>query len=93
MQYLYLKGKKPSADQNLISRIFMRYGLILWFGFMVLNATFNNISVISWQLVQLAEETGITVENHRPSASHWQNLSHNVVSSFEIWNDELFDHL
>ena len=93
MQYVYLKGKKPSADQNLISRIFMRYGLILWFGFMVLNATFNNISVISWQLVQLAEETGIPGENHRPIASHWQTLSHNVVSSFEIWNDELFDHL
>jgi len=48
----------------------MRYGLNLWFGFMVLNATFNNISVISWQLVQLAEETGIPGENHRPIASH-----------------------
>jgi hypothetical protein len=26
---------------------------------MVFNATFNNISVISWQLVLLVEETGI----------------------------------
>jgi hypothetical protein len=33
---------------------------------MVLNTTFNNISVISWQSV-LLEETG---GNHRPAASH-----------------------
>jgi len=30
---------------------------------MVFNATFNNISVISWWSVLLVEETG---ENHRP---------------------------
>jgi hypothetical protein len=34
---------------------------------MVINATFNNISVISWQSVLLVEETG---ENHRPATSH-----------------------
>jgi hypothetical protein len=34
---------------------------------MVLNATFNNISAISWQSVLLVEETG---ENHRPVATH-----------------------
>ena len=27
------------------------------------------------------EETGVPGENHRPSASHGQTLSHNVVSS------------
>jgi hypothetical protein len=43
---------------------------------MVFNATFNNISVISWWWVVLVGETG---ENHRPVASHWQTLSHNVV--------------
>jgi len=37
---------------------------------MVLNATFNNISVISWQLVLLVEETGVPGENHQPAASH-----------------------
>ena len=41
-----------------------------WFGFMVPNATFNNISV-----------TGVPGENHWSVASHWQNLSYNVVSS------------
>ena len=49
--------------------------------FMVINTTFNNISVISWQSVLLAEETGGPGENHRPVASHWQTLSHKVVSS------------
>ena len=33
---------------------------------MVFNATFNNISVISWQSLLLVEETGGPGENHRP---------------------------
>jgi hypothetical protein len=37
---------------------------------MVFNATFNNISVISWQSVLLVEETGVLGENHRSIASH-----------------------
>ena len=48
---------------------------------MVFNATFNNISVISWQVVLLVEEPGIPGENHQPIASHCPTLSHNVVSS------------
>ena len=47
---------------------------------MVFNATFNNISVISWQSVLLVEETGVPRENHQPAVSHWQTLSNNVVS-------------
>jgi hypothetical protein len=35
---------------------------------MVFNTTFN-------------KETGIPGENNWPAASHWQTLSHNVVSS------------
>jgi hypothetical protein len=46
---------------------------------MVLNATFNNISIISWRSVLLVGDTGGPGENHRPVASHWQTLSHNVV--------------
>ena len=49
--------------------------------FMVFNATFNSISAISWRSVLLVEETGVPGENHRSVASHWQTLSHNVVSS------------
>ena len=39
-------------------------------GRMVFNATFNNISVISWRSVLVVEETGVPGENHRPVASH-----------------------
>ena len=37
---------------------------------MVFNATFNNISVISWWSVLLVEETRVPGENHRPAASY-----------------------
>jgi hypothetical protein len=37
---------------------------------MVFNATFINISVISWLSVLLVEETGEPGENHRPATSH-----------------------
>jgi hypothetical protein len=42
---------------------------LVWVGFMVFNATFNNISIISWPSVLLVEETGGPGENHRPVAS------------------------
>ena len=45
------------------------------------NATFNNISAISWLSVLLMEETGGTGENHRPVTSHEQTLPNNVISS------------
>jgi len=48
---------------------------------MVLNATLNNISVLSWRSVLLVEESGVPGENHGPATSHRQALSHNVVSS------------
>jgi hypothetical protein len=38
---------------------------------MVLNATFNNMSV----------ETQVSGENQWPVTSHWKTLSHNVVSN------------
>jgi hypothetical protein len=37
---------------------------------MVLNATFNNISVMSSLSVLLEEETRVPGENHRLAASH-----------------------
>jgi hypothetical protein len=50
---------------------------------MVFNATFNNISVISWQSVLLVEETGIPGENHDLSqvTDKLCNIINNVVSS------------
>jgi hypothetical protein len=47
----------------------------------VFNTTFNTILVISWLSALLVGETGVPGENHRPVASHWHTLSHNVVSS------------
>jgi hypothetical protein len=47
----------------------------------VLNATFNNISVILWQSVSLVEKTGVPGENHWPVASYWEILLHYVVLS------------
>ena len=41
---------------------------------MVLNTTFNIISVISWR--------SVPGENHRPVASHWQTLSHYVCIEY-----------
>ena len=53
---------------------------LVWFGwFMVLNSTFNNISVISWRSALfklLMDETKVPRENHRHVASHRQTLSH-----------------
>jgi hypothetical protein len=56
---------------------------------MVLNATFNNISILSWQSDLLLEETGVLGENHRPVACSWKTLSHNDASSVKVllqWN-------
>jgi len=36
----------------------------------MLNATLNNISVISWWLVLLVDEIGVLGENHRPVTGH-----------------------
>ena len=44
------------------------FTVALWI--MAFNATFNNISVISWRSVLLVEETGGPGENQRPVASH-----------------------
>jgi hypothetical protein len=45
------------------------------------SATFNNISDILWRSVLLVGETGVPGVTHQPPASHWQTLSHTVVSS------------
>ena len=45
-----------------------------WVGVMgriiVLNATFNSFSDISWRSVLLVDKTGVPEENHRPVAGH-----------------------
>jgi hypothetical protein len=51
-----------------------------WKWLIVFNATFSNISVISWISVLMVEEAGIPGENHRPWASNWKTLSLSVGS-------------
>jgi hypothetical protein len=43
--------------------------------FWCFNATFNNISAITWRSVLAVEEAGVPGENHRPWASNWYTLS------------------
>jgi hypothetical protein len=50
----------------------------------VFNATFNNISVISWLLVLLVEETRVSGENHRPVAS-----PQNLMDKLNVFDDVL----
>jgi hypothetical protein len=60
-------------EARVICRMLGFNGYVLWLvWFMVFNATFNNISVISWRSVLLAEETGVPGENHPPVSSHSQ---------------------
>ena len=44
---------------------------IFIFYFWCFNATFSNISAISWRPVLVVEEAGVPGENHRPWASNW----------------------
>ena len=44
---------------------------LIWFDIFVFNATFSNISAISWRPVLVVEEAGVPGENHRPWASNW----------------------
>ena len=51
----------------MIGNTMVYYRVIWWF--LVFNATFSNISAISWRPVLVVEEATIPGENHRPWAS------------------------
>ena len=46
-----------------------QFTYMIWF--IVFNATFSNISAISWWQVLMVEEAGVPSENHQPWASNW----------------------
>jgi hypothetical protein len=46
---------------------------------MVFNATFNNISVISWQSFLLVEETGVSGENNCPENMQKKPLIEEII--------------
>jgi hypothetical protein len=55
----------------LFNRILITLIAVVYVGFMVFNATFNNFSsVILWRSVLLMEEIGVPGENLRSVASH-----------------------
>jgi hypothetical protein len=56
----------------------IRFG---WVWFMVFNATFNNISIISWRSVLLVKETTDTRKKPTDLLQARQTLSHYVVWS------------
>ena len=61
MQPIYIRNKLVS------NFYFLSFNFILVRSrVMVFNATFNNISVISWRSALLVEEAGVPGENHRP---------------------------
>ena len=82
-------GQSQFEPDNEMFNIYSWFNVICNFGDIVyysvrvrvFSATFNNISVISWQPVLLVEEAGVPRENHWPITSQWQTLSHNDVSS------------
>jgi len=48
---------------------------------MVFNATFNNVSGISWWSVLLVRKPEYPEEHSRPAASQWQTLPQHAISS------------
>jgi hypothetical protein len=51
-----------------------------WFiDFLVFNATFSNISAMSWRPVLVVEETEVPGENHRPWVSNWSSMNFNFL--------------
>ena len=53
------------------------YGYNFWW-FMVLNATLNNISVISWWSVLLVEENEVPRESHQPVTDKLYHIMYRV---------------
>jgi hypothetical protein len=48
--------------------------------FWCFNATFNNISAISWRPVLVVEEAGVPGENHRPWSEYYYLTTHTSLS-------------
>ena len=68
-----VKFEQTNAHQRVLLRrasVIEGIAVCLFVCLMVFNATFNNISVLSWRSVLLVDETGELGENHRPVSSH-----------------------
>ena len=65
----FMRKKEQVDEKNSTVGIFCTYWI--FFLFLVFNATFSNISAMSWWPVLVVEEAGVPEENHRPWASNW----------------------
>ena len=63
--YIYIYRKLS------VSEYFCIWQLDFLLDLLCFNATFSNISAISWRPVLVVEEAGVPGENHRPWASNW----------------------
>ena len=59
MRFLQEDQISEALHHDTLPRLFI---CTVWVRVMMFNATFNNISTISWQSVLLVEETGVHVE-------------------------------
>ena len=79
---LILNQEDNTQKYRIVKNMKKLHSFFLLVCLMVFNATFNNISVMSWRSVLLVKETRGPGENHRPVTSQWQTLSHDVVHLF-----------
>jgi alpha-galactosidase len=74
--------KLPERDYYSVNRTLVQFGHqqqcsikriidFILFDCIVLNATFNNISAISWRSGLVVGEAGVLGESHRPWTSNW----------------------
>ena len=72
--FLMKYSKSRGNNSSNIGTIILLY--FLFFYILCFNATFSNISAISWRPVLVVEEAGVPRENHRPWTSKTGKLYH-----------------
>ena len=76
LQYCYEKSNfTKQINNNMYLFIYFCWYKFNWYlidlDILCFNATFSNISAISWRPVLVVEEDEVPGENHRPWASNW----------------------